>query len=259
MAHSSDLQPAVPAILSDLFAVVLLSHWFGAVRVKWREEDSAWLISSPYGPGFFPQRTNADVDGPFPAVTHAPSEEDLQTAARLAERFIQLGECSHCGRSELAVHAIVPDVFGDSVIVCVCRPDPTIVNSSGLGGRKKHYGGPWGCRAVQGSEEYRRDSYLLRSGYFFYGQPMTVFQVINWDWCARCANTAHVIREHQREKLRDELGQEPTAAQVRTAVEKLERQYIEADRLRHLLNQIEGRSHAQLVREMRQSTTLRVR
>jgi hypothetical protein len=240
----------LPAVLSELFAVVLVSDAFGAVRVKWNGETSSWMMSSPYGPGFVYQPSQND-EKTYRREILAPNVDDVRAAADLATSLKKARQCFHCGEPDPVLHAIVTDVHGDPTLACLGRPDPVVVESFGGGGNKKHYGGPLGCHAVKGSEIRRRNSYILQAGHHLYGEPLTTFQSIERDWCGRCMGTAHNIREHHRGLLRSGLDREPTAAEIRKAVEEYERRRIEGARIRYLLDEIDGRSPRQLLLELR--------
>jgi len=244
----------VPPVLSELFAVVLLSESFGAIRLQWDSKSRSWLQSDAYGmPGFFAPKSEPATDQPEYAQywEQSPRLEDLHAAAALAEALQKRRSCGHCGAAALAFHAILTDVYGDPTLTCILRPDPAVVASFGGGGTKKHYGGPDGCRAVAGAATYRRESYFLESGYSLFGEPLTTLDAISMAWCSRCSDTAHNVREHQRRLLQEQLNREPTAEEVAVAVRRREEALIEAAKIRHTLDAMGDRSRVQMVQEMR--------
>jgi hypothetical protein len=81
-----------------------------------------------------------------------------------------------------------------------------------------------------------------------YGEPLTTLEVINRSRCSRCSGTAWNMRQHVESRLRESLGRDPTAEEVRKAFEDDQRRVSSGDHLRHLLDETTERADR---REMR--------
>jgi hypothetical protein len=187
----------------------------------------------------------------FATMTAVPTQDDLAAAVALFERLSRVGICQHCGHSEVRLHGIAPDVFGHPTLICVLRPDPTMVSSSGGGGKKKHWGGPGGCTSTRVHVVYEDALGYTGVGHFLYGEPLTSFQVFEMAWCARCTSTAWDILSRTQVHLRNELGREPTAAEEREHLNDRLHQRVRGDHLRYVLDAMEDRSRDQLLEELR--------
>ena len=90
----------------------------------------------------------------------------------------------------------------------------------------------------------------MRVGHYLYGEPLTAFEVIDRDWCSRCAGTAHNIYYHWAEQLERRLGREPEPDEIRRVVAADESRRAKGDRWRHVLGEVGDRSRAALLAEM---------
>jgi hypothetical protein len=143
-----------------------------------------------------------------------PSHDDLASAVTLVERLRRAGICQRCGHEEVTLHGVAPDVFGRPTLICVLRPNPTMVSSSGGGGSKKHWGGPGGCRSTALHVDCEPDLGYAVVGHSLYGEPLTSFQVFEMPWCSRCTSTGWNMRNYASTDLERELGRPPTAEEA---------------------------------------------
>lgn len=178
---------ALPDELSGLFAVVIASE-AGGGDLRWNTHASAWDREPDWGQGFQPQPPEHDVDVLGARMRIRPSlpdADDLDSAVTLVKNLRRQGMCGHCGIEDVSAHAIAMDIWGEPALLCVFRPDPSTVESSGGGGRKKHWGHPNGCQAVKCSDVLAAGDWVP-SGTYSYGEPMTTHAAVETTWCAKC-------------------------------------------------------------------------
>ncbi|TFD65496.1 hypothetical protein [Cryobacterium sp. Hh38] len=246
----SEIPPsAVPSILSEMFAVVLYSDHGSGVRLRWNPTDRTWLRSNPYGTGFIQQDPPHKIgsgERAFTTLVDAPTVEDLAASVVLAESLTKTGHCQFCGNGTLSLHAILPDIYGESTVACVLRPNPSVVDSSGGTARTKHWGTTFACNAVRRTPIHRPNSYL-EVGVYLYGEPLTILEAIDRPWCSKCSGTAQNVRIN----LSEALGGKLTAIGLRDALFDNEERRTHGDQIRYLLHEVGDRNRQELLVEMR--------
>ena len=124
----------VPDRLAELFAVVVWSDSPGDL-VRWVRGGDAWEAESPWGGGFAvqgPERT-VDVMGSVHRLRQkSPNPAALGDAEALVDDLRRQGMCQHCSIGDPAAHAVAPDIWGESTLLCLFRPDPATVVRQGV-------------------------------------------------------------------------------------------------------------------------------
>jgi hypothetical protein len=210
---------ALPDELSGLFAVVVSSE-AGGGNLRWNAQVSAWDRESDWGQGFQRQPPEHDVDVLGARTRMRPSmpdAEDLRSAVTLVEDLRRQGMCGHCEIGEISAHAIALDVWGEPALLCIFRPDPSTVESSGGTGRKKHWGHPNGCPAV-GRSDVLAEGDWIPLGTYLYGVPMTTHAALQTTWCSKCTQAALNTRANVLSRLKNEATGEPSPWQIRAAM-----------------------------------------
>jgi hypothetical protein len=103
---------------------------------------------------------------------------------------------------------VEPDVDGDPGIYCLQVPAYNVVDSSGGSGRVKHWGSPFGCQSVElyiDSYAFSRSPHIGPLAAYLFGQPLPADEVINREWCSRCAGGAANVRSNAAAKGEDEV------------------------------------------------------
>lgn len=209
----------LPDGLSELFAVVVRSDSPGDL-VRWVRGGDSWEAESPWGGGFAtqgPERT-VDVMGTgYRLRQKSPDPAALGDAAALVEELRRQRMCQHCSLGDPAVHAVAPDVWGEVKLLCLFRPDPATVESSGGNGARKHWGHPNGCAAVASQDVHASDDWSSY-GTYRYGTPMTTYKALESTWCSRCSNAAHITLARVKGELQGQGGAEPSAWDLHVAM-----------------------------------------
>jgi hypothetical protein len=209
----------LPDELSDLYAVVV-SDAVGGGDLRWNKSARAWDRESDWGHGFTPQKPDHEVEVLGTRMRVRPSLPDadgLGAAMSLVEGLRRQGVCQHCGIGDVSAHAVAPNIWSEPMLLCVFRPDPSTVESSGGGGRRKHWGHPNGCSSVARADVLAEDDWVP-FGTYLYGQPMTTYGALQTSWCARCTQAAWNKRANVLSRLREESPTEPSAWDVRAAM-----------------------------------------
>lgn len=185
-----------------------------------------------------------------------PDPEPLQQAADAVEACKNATYvCEWCGMRDLSFHVIVPDIFGNSVIRCVLRPDPTTVNSSGGGGEKKHWAYAAGaCPSVKsGQTRAPGDYYGPLVSLDLFGEPLTTMEALDRRWCSKCVNAAWTQRGNRRHDLETALGRDITADELHQFEMASHRHASESQLLRQLRAALDERGITDLRAAIRDS------
>ena len=212
----------------SLFYAVVLHHQSGAGRrVRWSPQHGAWVRSSDYAR--YGRDPWLDEPGEVYGKPDAPTEQDRAEAASLAHSVISPETrpffCQRCWRSDPGSHFIAPDVYGEAELYCLQVPAYSVVASSGGSGTVKHWGSPFGCHSVKhniDSDLGGRGPYIGPLAAYVFGHPLPADEVINREWCSRCAGSANNAHDASRQ------GQAEWASeQVRKHVRRLSRALTE--------------------------------
>jgi hypothetical protein len=216
--------PTLPDKLTDLHAVVLLGQYAGGDAVRWDRQTSTWWRANRWRNGGFATQEPPATDDTSPTSKlyrtppASPAQDHLEASIRLVERLERDGICQHCAHEHVQLHGIAPDVFGTPTLICVLRPNSTMVSSSGGGGSKKHWGSPGGCTSTKLYVQREEAFGYAEVGHVLYGKPLTSFQVFDLPWCARCASTAWNMYNYAHRGLEQDLGRPPTEDETRDAL-----------------------------------------
>lgn len=251
--HDVGMDDSLPPVLEELFAVVVTGTHSG--DVYWDRKDKRWLAEDRYSTGWRAQEPQSG-DLIYRVGVQGPDPESLQHAADAAEAFKNAKYiCGWCGIQDLGFHVVVPDIFGDAVIRCVLRPDPTTVNSSGGAGEKKHWAyAADACTSVKPSETRAPGDYYgpLVSLHLF-GEPLTTMEALDRRWCSKCVNAAWTQRGNRRHDLEAALGREVTADELHQFETASHRYASESQLLRHLRAALDERGITDLRTAIRDS------
>lgn len=183
----------------SLFYAVVLNHKMGSgQRVRWSSSHSAWTRNRDYA-----RDTWHSEPGQVSGQPDEPYGDELVAALAIAERVVRSGRsqfyCEYCFRNDPQAHFIAPDVEGEPALYCVQSPAYSVVESSGGNGKAKHWGSPFGCQSVKvqiSSGGYSREPYIGPVAAYVYGCPLPADEVINREWCSRCAGAAQNVRSN---------------------------------------------------------------
>lgn len=217
----------LPDGLAELFAVVIWSDSPGDL-VRWVRGGEAWEAESSWGGGFAPQGPEQSVNvmgSNYRLRQKSPDPAALDDAAALVDGLRRQRMCQHCGLEDPAAHAVAPDIWGESTLLCLFRPDPATVESSGGNGERKHWGHPNGCAAVT-SQDVHASGDWSSYGTYRYGTPMTTYRALESTWCSRCSNAAHITLSRVKSELQGQGDAEPSAWDLHVAMIE-DRQRIE--------------------------------
>ncbi|BCB83126.1 hypothetical protein [Phytohabitans suffuscus] len=177
------MDAALVELLDQLWAVVAYDRRGAGRRVRWSATHRYWLPSRAYGTGF--------VTEPIDNNDGQPSEESLPPIRALVQTLLRDRICQRCGLSDLEDHFVAPGIHQDLALYCVQLPDPSVVESFGGGGDRKHWGSIYGCSAVK--PYYFTDSH--GEEHVTFGGGMVASLVRDREWCSRCAGTAWNIAQ----------------------------------------------------------------
>lgn len=217
--NSTGAATPLPDGLAELFAVVVWSDSPGDL-VRWVRGGDAWEAESPWGSGFAAQGPEQTVDAMgsgYRLRQKGPDSAALGDAEALVDELRRQRMCQHCGVGDPAAHAVAPDIWGEVTLLCLFRPDPATVESSGGSGERKHWGHPNGCPAVT-SQDVHASGDWSSYGIYRYGTPMTTFKALESSWCSRCSNAAHITLARVKGELQNQGQAESSAWDLRVAM-----------------------------------------
>lgn len=197
-------------MFSGFYAVVLDHAKGSGRRVRWSPSHDAWLRSEGYGR--YMQHPWLNEPGETYGSADAPTEEDQAAAIALANKVIHPDGrpffCERCHKSDAASHFITPNIHSEPELYCLQAPTCSVVGSSGGGGLLKHWGSPFGCQSVKhwiDTGDLGRTPFIGPLAAYVFGRPLPADEVINREWCSRCAVAAENVRHNAAEQGANEV------------------------------------------------------